>query len=139
MCSHSFLPDHLQLVITYSHSKNAPKCAGKCELYKAKIPTSVTLKHVENITGCHAGHQEAGRCCTKGESEESAVHRQGNMQARESTLAFETQSRHHQKSKIGISVAPQNGLVSYKIFTKQICCLLRLKGRGGVIYSGFLH
>ena len=137
MCSQSFLPDHPKLVITYSHSKNTPKCAGKCELCKANIPTSATLQHVGNTTGCHTGHQEVGRCCTKGESEESAVHSQGSMQARESTLALETQSRHHQ-SKTGISVAPQYGLVSYKIFTKPICCLFRQKGRGGVIYSGFL-
>ena len=27
---------------------------------------------------------------------------------------FETQRRHHQKSKAGVSVAPQKGLMSYK-------------------------
>ena len=29
---------------------------------------------------------------------------------------FETQGRHHKKSKTGVSVAPQKGLVSYKNF-----------------------
>ena len=29
---------------------------------------------------------------------------------------FETQGRRHQKPKTGVSVAPQKGLVSYKIF-----------------------
>ena len=29
---------------------------------------------------------------------------------------FETQGRHHQKSKTGVSVAPQKGLMSSKIF-----------------------
>ena len=32
---------------------------------------------------------------------------------------FETQGRRHQKSKTGVSVAPQKGLVSYKIFLKK--------------------
>ena len=32
---------------------------------------------------------------------------------------FETQGRHHQKSKTGVSVAPQKGLVSYKNLRKK--------------------
>ena len=32
---------------------------------------------------------------------------------------FETQGRRHQKSKTGVSVAPQKGLVSYKKFLKK--------------------
>ena len=32
---------------------------------------------------CHAGHQEVSRCCTRGESEESIVCRQRNMQGRD--------------------------------------------------------
>ena len=32
---------------------------------------------------------------------------------------FETQGRRHQKSKTGVSVAPQKGLVSYKFFLKK--------------------
>ena len=32
---------------------------------------------------------------------------------------FETQRRHHQKSKTGVSVAPQKGLMSSKIFLKK--------------------
>ena len=38
--------------------------------------------------GCHAGHQEVSRCHTRGESEESIVHRWWSMQVRESTLAL---------------------------------------------------
>ena len=33
---------------------------------------------------------------------------------------FETQRRHHQKSKTGISVAPQKGLMSSKLFFTKI-------------------
>ena len=32
---------------------------------------------------------------------------------------FETQRRHHQKSKTGVSVAPQKGLMSSRIFFKK--------------------
>ena len=32
---------------------------------------------------------------------------------------FETQRRHHQKSKTGVSVAPQKGLMSAKVFFKK--------------------
>ena len=39
--------------------------------------------HVRNVLGCHAGGQEVGRCCTRGESEASVVHRQGSTQARD--------------------------------------------------------
>ena len=60
-----------------------------------------------------------GRCRTRGESEESVVCRRGSTQARESTLALKPRGRCHQKSKTGVSVAPQKGLVSYKIFKKK--------------------
>ena len=33
---------------------------------------------------------------------------------------FEIQRRHHQKSKTGVSVAPQKGLMSSKIFFKKV-------------------
>ena len=32
---------------------------------------------------------------------------------------FQTQDRHHEKSKIGVSVAPQKGLMFYKQFSKK--------------------
>ena len=38
--------------------------------------------------GCHVGHQNASRCHTKGESEESVVCRRWSMQVRKSTLAL---------------------------------------------------
>ena len=59
--------------------------------------------------GCHAGHQEVSRCHTRSESEESM------QQSRQLT---DPQGRHHQKSKPGISLAPQKGLVSNKNFSK---------------------
>ena len=37
--------------------------------------------HVQVCGYCNAGHQEASRCCTKGESEESMGHRKENLQA----------------------------------------------------------
>ena len=40
---------------------------------------------------------------------------------------FETQGRHHQRSKIGISVAHQKGLMSSKIILKKILPQLRTK------------
>ena len=54
--------------------------------------------------GCHADLYTISRCHTRGESDESVVHRWGSMQA-----GFETQGRCHQKSKIGVSVAAQKG------------------------------
>ena len=43
-------------------------------------------------------------------------HKQENMQGIHP--GFETQGRHHQKSKTGVSVAPQKGLMSSKNFLK---------------------
>ena len=61
--------------------------------------------------GCHAGCQEVGRCRTRGES-------QGMCNTYAST-GFETQRRHHQKLKTGVSIAPQKGLMSSKNLKKK--------------------
>ena len=62
---------------------------------------------------CNAGRQEVGGCCTRGESEESIACRWWNH------LGFETQGRLHQKSKTGVAVAPQKGLMSPKFLWKR--------------------
>ena len=69
--------------------------------------------HELNSTGCYASYQEVSRCHTRGEK----AHKHPG---------FETQIRHHQKSKTGISMAPQKKLVSFKFF---------LKNLGGNTYS----
>ena len=60
-----------------------------------KVASYLCYMHVGNATGCHAGRQEVGRCCTRSESEEFITHRRENTQA----------------SK-GSTLAPQKGLVS---------------------------
>ena len=40
--------------------------------------------------------------------------------------SFETQGRHHQESKTGVSVAPQKGIMSSKIFLKTILELMAI-------------
>ena len=57
--------------------------------------------HVGNLTGTHAACQMVSRCHTRGKSEESVACKWGIHPG------FETQCRHHQKSKTGVSVAPQ--------------------------------
>ena len=49
---------------------------------------------------------------TTGKSEESIVYRQENIVSQGIGPGFETQGRCHQKSKTGLSVAPQKGLIS---------------------------
>ena len=63
--------------------------------------------------GCHAGRQEVSRCRTRGESRETC-----NMYA-SAHSGFETKRRCHQKSKTGVSVAPQKGLMSSEKFFKK--------------------
>ena len=60
--------------------------------------------------GCYADHYTPSRCCTRGESEDHT-----GKQA-----CFETQGRHHQKSKAQVSVTPWKGLTFYKKFLKKI-------------------
>ena len=73
--------------------------------------------HVGNATGYHAGRQEVGRCRTRGESEASLAYRRGST-IKGFIPGLETQDRCHQKSKKGVSVTPQKGLVSSKNFKK---------------------
>ena len=49
------------------------------------------------------------------ESEESIACRQQSVKARDPPR-FETQGRHHQKSKTGVPLAPQIGLMPSKFF-----------------------
>ena len=68
---------------------------------------------------CHVCHQEVSRCCTRGESEDSIACRQWSLQVWGIHPFFETQGRHHQKSKTGLLVASQKGLMSSKFFFKK--------------------
>ena len=79
-------------------------------------------KYVSKGIGCHAGHQEVDRCCTRGESEEYITHRWQNMYASEGIhLVFDTQGRGHQKPKTGEPVAPRKGInVLQKFYRKRI-------------------
>ena len=58
---------------------------------------------------CHAGQQEVSSCHTRDESEESVTSKGIHP-------GIETQGRCHQKSKTGVSVDPQKGLMYSKFF-----------------------
>ena len=84
-------------------------------------PTDAYLQiHGRDWLGCHAGHQEVGRCCTRTESQgicNTYIPLQSANKATNS--GFEKQRRYHQKSKTGASVALQKGLMSSKFFLKE--------------------
>ena len=68
--------------------------------------------------GCHAGHQEVGRCRTRGESQGMYnVTRMPllSLNKVEPTLALKPRGRRHQKSETGVSMAQQKKLMSSKI------------------------
>ena len=60
--------------------------------------------------------QEVSRCSTRGEFEESIAYRRRSIQKKGIHPSFETQGRHHQKSKTGVWVVTQNRLMSSKFF-----------------------
>ena len=66
--------------------------------------------------GCHADLYTVSRCCTRGESEDHT----SKKVCKGIHPGFETQGRHHQKSKTGVSVAPRRGLMSSKFFFKKL-------------------
>ena len=61
----------------------------------------------------HADHYNVSRCGTRDESEGSIVESE-KAHKRGIHPGFETQGRRHQKSKTGVSVVPQKGLVFSK-------------------------
>ena len=77
-----------------------------------RIPASYLCnKHVGNVTGNVTSIQSAGVA--------PEVNLRNSMQTRKHASegihpGFETHGRRHQKSKTGVSVATQKGLVSYK-------------------------
>ena len=73
---------------------------------------------VGNATSCHAGCQEDSRCRTRGESQEFIACRPQNTQVRDPPWLWNP-GKHHQKSKTGVSVAPQKGLLSSKNLKKK--------------------
>ena len=72
--------------------------------------------HGSKRLSCHADLYTVSRCCTRGESEDHT----GEKACRKGIHpGFETQGRHHQKSKTGVTVAPQKGLMSSKTSKKK--------------------
>ena len=67
----------------------------------------------------NAGNYEVSRCYTRGESEESITHKWGSTQ-QVIHHGLETQGRHPQKFKSGVSVAPQKGLMSSNNFKTEM-------------------
>ena len=62
--------------------------------------------HMGKVACCHAGRQEVGRSHTRGESHVTYVMPLPSAN-KAAYFGFETQRKHHQKSKTGLSVAPQ--------------------------------
>ena len=73
----------------------------------------------DKATGCRAGYQDVSRCCTRGESQKHISHMPPPSVNKVAHSGFETQRRCHQKSKTGVSVAPQKRLMSSKMFFKK--------------------
>ena len=68
-------------------------------------------------TGYHAGRQEAGRCRTGLVNlRECTSHTPPPSANKAANFDFKTQRRYHQKSKTGVSVAPQKELMSSNFF-----------------------
>ena len=61
-----------------------------------------------------------GRCCARGESEESVVHRRGSTQARESTLALKPMADVTRSPKPGYQWPHKKDLCPTKILKKQL-------------------
>ena len=63
---------------------------SRYEVAARQIPNSNPTNACSQVCGqeqlgCHAGHQEVSRCCTRGESQVSFAHRLQSMRARGST------------------------------------------------------
>ena len=81
------------------------------------------LKHAYGeVTGCHAGHQEVGRCCTRGESE---VYYVGfcQVQIRLPTLALKPRGDIIRSPKQGYQWPHKKDLCPPKIFQKKGICI----------------
>ena len=64
---------------------------------------------------CDVGRQEVSRCCTIGENLKNPLHVDMEACKRGIHSDFETQGRRHQKSKTGVSVVPEKGLMSSQL------------------------
>ena len=87
-----------------------------CHVLSPRFESHQYLHGIKRLSWT-AGHQEVSRCCTRGEFKESVAHRWGSTQVRDPP-GFETQGRHHQKSKTGIWEDWPKGLMSSKTFIK---------------------
>ena len=68
--------------------------------------------------GCHADFYTVSRSCTRGESEESIVHRWGSMQARDPPWLWNPEQTSPEVQN-RVSLAPRKGLMSLKNFIKK--------------------
>ena len=77
---------------------------------------SLRRKYIEErpVTGCYAGRQEVGRCHIRGESQRTTSCTPLPSANNADHSGFETLRKRHQKSKTGVSVAPEKGLTSTK-------------------------
>ena len=77
--------------------------------------------HGGKTIGRHAVRQKVGRCRTRGNLREctSLIKMPLPSVNKAAHSGFETQRRHHQKSKTGVSVAPQKGHASAKYFKEK--------------------
>ena len=74
------------------------------------LPFTCVQIRASKRLGCHAACHEVSRCRT----EVNPLHTGDKACKPGIHLGFEIQSRHHQKSKTGVSVASQKGLMSSK-------------------------
>ena len=107
----------------------AALCFMRLYAYKVTryIPNSSPTNACSQVRGsvwlsCHADHHEVSRtvrCCTRGESEGWICCVQETKHASKGIHpGFETQDRHHQESKTGVSVAHKKRLVLQFFFLK---------------------
>ena len=76
--------------------------------------------HVGKATGCYAGIIHQQMCRTRGESQGMYItYASEKFELGRTHSGFETQRRHHQKSKTGVSVAPQMTCVQQNFFKKK--------------------
>ena len=104
--------EHLACLISH--------CEGQHDSSGFRVPP-MPCRYVEEMAHYHAGCQEVGRCHTRGESQGMCnTYMPPPSLNKAAHSGFETQRRCHQNSKTGVSVVPQKGLMSSKIWKKRI-------------------
>ena len=89
-------------------------CPGDC-LFKSE-PSPTSADACGEVTGCTVCHQEVGMCSTRGGSQGMYITFTSTKKKYGRTHSgFETQRRHHQKSKTGVPVVPKRTCARQKI------------------------